>query len=179
MAQGVGLITGANGKIKINGKTLGYATGVTVFTRVDMISGETMGRYEVVSNEPISYSTGGSFSMLRYTLAADGNLPGIDTTNKSNSINSTGVGGQVNPSTILNSAAFDIEIYQLTGDVLDKSYQIFKIQDCRITSRSGGVNKRGIYEETFNFVGVLSQDDAGNDPSLANGPSGLGGNNTL
>jgi hypothetical protein len=175
MAQGVGLITGANGKIKINGKTLGYATSLNMSTRVDMIPGETMGRYEVVSNEPIAYSTSGSFTMLRYTLAADdAKLPGISG-DKSNSIGAIGLGGHVNPSLLLNSAAFDVEVYQKTGDA-NSTYQIFKVSNCRITSRSGGVNKRGIYEEVFNFVGVLSEDDLKGEGAR---PSGLVGANIV
>lgn len=156
MAQGVNLITGANAKLKINGKTLGYATSVNVSTRVDMIPGETMGRFETVSNEPIAYSTSGNFTMLRYTSAADGNLDGISS-GKSNSLSEIGIGGHVNPSTLLNSVAFDVEIYQKTSAT--QTTQIFKVTNCRITSRSGGVNKRGIYEETFNFIGILSEDD--------------------
>jgi hypothetical protein len=159
MTQGVGLITGANGKIKVNNVTLGYATSLNLSTRVDMIPGETMGRYEVVSNEPIAYSTNGSFTMLRYTEGGvKAGLPGVNKTSESNSIGAIGLSGQVNPSAILNSGTFEVEVYQKTsGD--PKSLQIFKVSNCRITSRSGGVNKRGIYEETFNFVGIISEDD--------------------
>lgn len=172
--QGVNLITGANSKIKIGGKTLGYATNVSVFTRVDMIASETMGRFEVASNEPINYSTGGSFSMLRYTAFSSSGVKGGAQTG--NSIGAVpGVAGQFSPSTILNSATFDIEIYQSTGNTDDPSYQIFKVENCRITSRSGGLNKRGVYEETFNFVGILSQDDAGNDTGLANATTSVDG----
>lgn len=175
MAQGVGLITGANGKIKINGKTLGYATSLNMSTRIDMIPGETMGRYEVVSNEPIAYSTNGSFTMLRYTLAAKSTeLPKISGQN-SNSIGAIGLGSHVNPSALLNSATFDIEVYQKTSSK-DVNYQIFKVSNCRITSRSGGVNKRGIYEEVFSFVGVISEDDTKSDGAK---PSGLTGANVV
>lgn len=174
MAQGVNLVTGANAKLKINGKTLGYATGVNLSTRVDMVSGETMGRYEVASNEPIAYSTNGSFTMLRYTSAAVGNLPAISTVGNSNGIDSIGLSSHVNPSTLLNSATFDVEIYQKTSDPTAPK-QIFKVQNCRITSRSGGVNKRGIYEEAFNFVGILSEDDRAGKVT----PSGLTGANVV
>ena len=115
--------------------------------------------------------------MLRYTLAADGNLPGISA-DKTNSIGSTSLnlGGQVNPSAILNSTTFEVEVYQNVADGTGQTtYQIFKVDNCRITSRSGGVNKRGIYEETFNFVGVLSYDDVDNKVK----PSGLSGSNVV
>lgn len=172
MAQGVNLITGANGKIKVNGKTLGYATSINISTRVDMIPGETMGRFEAVSNEPIAYSTNGSFTMLRYTEAAINNLPKISTA-QSNSIGSVGIGEHVNPSALLTSTTFEVEIFQKTATEPD---QIFKVNNCRITSRSGGVNKRGIYEETFNFVGIISEDDRKGQFAK---PSGLVGANIV
>jgi hypothetical protein len=48
-------ITGATAKIKIGALTMAYAQDVSYNTTVTTIPIETMGRYEVVSNEPVAY----------------------------------------------------------------------------------------------------------------------------
>jgi hypothetical protein len=47
-------ITGATAKIKIGNLTMAYAQDVSYSTTVTTIPIETMGRYEVVSNEPVA-----------------------------------------------------------------------------------------------------------------------------
>jgi hypothetical protein len=62
-----GFVTGARAKIKIGGQTMGYAADVAYNITVATIPIETMGKYEVHSNEPVSYTVDGSFSIVRYT----------------------------------------------------------------------------------------------------------------
>ena len=75
-----GLITGSNAKIQLGGKTLAYATDIQYSVDVAVIPVEVMGRFEVVTNEPIAITVNGSFSIVRYSkgspvpnAAADGN----------------------------------------------------------------------------------------------------------
>lgn len=163
-----GFITGASARIKLFGKTFAYATDVSYNISVEMLPIETIGKYEVHSNEPIGYRVGGSFSVIRYSKAA--RAAGIEdpATNKGNSpadVDSQ-MKAQLDPSQLLTSQTFDMEIFQrLTGPtgvgelngVNDQQF-ILKLQDCRITSRSGSLNRRGVLVENYAFVGVLGHD---------------------
>lgn len=172
------LITGSNAKIKINGVTMAYATDVNYSINVQTIPVETMGRYEVLSNEPVATLVGGSFSVVRYTnrakannisgAAADGNGIGRWGTRAGGegaaiAGQNSGMSTHVNPGDILTSTTVDIEIYQkFVNDPNDPTGQArFKrLKDCRITGQSGSVNKRGILMETYQFVGELADDDS-------------------
>lgn len=168
-------ITGANAKLKVNNKTMAYAQDVSYTVAVDTIPIETMGRYEAVTNEPVNYSVAGEFSIVRYTKAAaeiaddsgavidgantDGNGLGAiyGSTNNPSDIN--GLASHVNPSNLLQSQSWDLEVYQKGAGAAD-SVPVLKIKDCRITRKSGGLNKRGILVERISFVGVLHEDDS-------------------
>jgi hypothetical protein len=164
---------------------MGFSQDMNYSVTANTIPVEAMGRYEVISNEPISYSVNGSFSITRYIVpaASTTNIPNIS----ANKTNSPGVwsNSQLNPGKILNSASFDIEILQRVPDaaiqtvltsndvnLIETLQSVAKITDCRITRRTGSVNKRGIYTETFNFVGILFRDDQGDVTGTSSGLSG-------
>lgn len=176
------LITGSNAKIVINGITLAYATDFQYGVAVDTVPVEVMGRYEVLSNEPISYTVAGSFSVVRYTKAAQAaNLQGA-------AANGNGVGEwaasggqpvsqQLNPSQILTSQTVDLQLYRKTQNAVTAGSagsgtgaEIIKtITDARVTRMGGSINKRGVLVEQFHFVAILSGDDsfvAGNSGEL-------------
>lgn len=155
------LITGANAKITFNGKTLAYATEVNYAIETATIPVEVMGRYEVVTNEPIATTVSGSFSVVRYTKAGikENGLP--DTNADGNSVNKIGqdtkMGDAFNPKNMLTTETVDIVLYQVTGrGATVDTTQFLKIKDCRLTRMQGGVNKRGIVMEQYQFVGVLA-----------------------
>jgi hypothetical protein len=172
------LITGSNAKIKINGVTMAYATDVNYDVTVQTIPVETMGRYEVLSNEPVGAYVNGSFSVVRYTSAAKPN--GISgAAQNGNGIGRWGTraGGEgatiagtnggmsthVNPGDILTSRTVDLEVYQkFVNDPNNPNGQTrFKrIIDCRVTRQGGSVNKRGVLMETYQFVGEMVDDDS-------------------
>jgi hypothetical protein len=172
------LITGSNAKIKINGVTMAYATDIQYDVTVSTIPVETMGRYEVLSNEPIATTVSGSFSVVRYTnrakpngisgAAANGNGIGQWGTRaggEGSAIagSNSGMSTHVNPGDILTSTTVDIEVYQkFTNDPGDATGQArFKrLQDCRVTRQSASVNKRGVLMESYQFIGELADDDS-------------------
>ena len=170
------LLTGSNAKIKVNDVTLAYATNITYSTTVHTVPVETMGRYEVVANEPIATTVSGNFAVVRYTAGA---VPGD--LMKAAASGGNGVGRwapsdkpttnlstHFDPGKILTSQTFDIEIYRKGDSVVvagvtptsDGTEQIIKITDCRLTSKGGSLDKRGIYMEQFAFVGTGISDDS-------------------
>lgn len=164
-------ITGANAKIKVDGKTMAYAQDVSYSVSVDTIPIETMGRYEAVTIEPVNYSVAGEFSIVRYTAAGvtAGALTGGNVIDKSaangNGVGQIGIDDNVNPGNLLDSLSWDLEVFQKgvgTGGSTanDKNSLIIKILDCRVTRKSGGLNKRGILVERISFVGLLHSDDS-------------------
>lgn len=167
-------ITGGNAKVVLGGLTLAYATDVSYRADTQTIPVEVMGRYEVVSNEPIATTVSGSMSIVRYTTAA---TPGaaLDATNMpaaaldGNDIGKAAKFDHFNPKEILLSKTFDVEVFQRIAEGADigetntKAVSVVKVRDCRFTSMGGSVNKRGILVEQFSFVGILL--DTGETPS--------------
>jgi len=172
-----GFITGANARIKLDGKTMAYCTDLNYTVDVATIPIEVIGTYEVKSYEPVAYSVNGSFAVIRYT-AKDNTNTHVGTAATGNPADKIGdannIGKQLDPGRILISSTFDIEIHQvasnLSGDIADAN-EFYKIHDCRIIRRGSSLNKRGVMVDTYAFVGVLAGDT---DPSQATAVSNSG-----
>ena len=165
-------ITGATAKIKIGNLTMAYAQDVSYNATVTTIPIETMGRYEVVSNEPVAYFVDGTLSVIRYTKKASGNGVAVDQSAQTtgNSVNawsnSAGQGGNAgdafDPGNLLNSETFDMEIFsKIPGDTNSQNeiQSVIKLRDCRFTRKGGAINKRGILVEQFAFNAILADND--------------------
>jgi hypothetical protein len=156
-------ITGATAKIKLGSLTMAYAQDVSYNTTVTTIPIETMGRYEVVSNEPVAYFVDGSLSIIRYTKEAS-EMQG--TASQGNSVeqwqNTAGSGGVAgdgfDPSRMIASETFDIEVFQKIASGGTDS--VGKLRDCRFTRKGGSINKRGILVEQFSFNAILMDNDS-------------------
>ena len=165
------LLTGSNAKIKVNGVTLAYATDIQYSTTTHTFPVETMGRYEVVTSEPIATTVSGNFAVVRYTAGAvSGDLmkaaaSGGNGVGKWKTTGGEGLDSHFDPAKILLSKTFDIEVYRkgestAGGAIVDGTEKILTITDCRLTSKGGSLNKRGIYMEQFQFVGTGISDDS-------------------
>ena len=178
-----GFVTGARAKITIGGKVMAYAADVSYNVTVATIPVETMGKYEVHSNEPVSYTVGGSFAVVRYTKqdAVNANIKdqsplaaanGTTTAgnNSSGLTKGTAPGDHLDPKLLLQSSTFDLIINEKAIGT-EKEQTVFQISDCRITSRSATLNKRGILVDAYNFVGVLATDST--DTADVVGPSSM------
>jgi len=174
-------ITGANAKIKIGDLTMAYAQDVSYSIEVSTIPVETIGRYEVVANEPVAYFVSGTLSVIRYTKAAASSTSTIDGVKQTgNSINNWedtaagNIGGHFDPSRLLSSKTFDLEIFskipsdQAAAGGASATESIIKVRDCRLTRKSGSVTKRGLIVDQFAFSAIL----ADNDDETASGTSG-------
>ena len=156
-------ITGATAKIKVGNLTMAYAQDVSYNTAVTTIPIETMGRYEVVSNEPVAYFVDGTLSIIRYTkeaAAMNGAADGGNSVEKW--VNAAGAGGvagdSFDPARIIASETFDLEVFQKTSAAGVES--VGKLRDCRLTRKGGGINKRGVLVEQFAFNAILMDNDA-------------------
>jgi len=63
-------ITGANAKIKLNGKTLAFCTDLSYSIQVLTQTPKVLGMYEGSSVEPLGYTVSGSFTVIRYAKDA-------------------------------------------------------------------------------------------------------------
>lgn len=168
-------ITGASAKVTIGAMTMAYAQDVSYNTTVTTIPIETMGRYEVVSNEPVAYFVDGTLSIIRYTKEASAMNGAASTGNSVDKwANVPGVGGNAgdsfNPSKILASETFDLEVFQKLAN--GSTISVGKLRDCRFTRKGGSINKRGVLVEQFAFNAILMDND---DAAGYSGDTDLGG----
>lgn len=161
----------ANAKIKVGGKTFAYASDVSYQVAVDTIPIETMGRYEAVSNEPVNYSVAGELSVVRYTaIAKENNMPGTNVGGNGLGKVDYTTGGkgsnEIDPGNLLFSSTWDLSVYQKVQNAQDgvvterTDAEFITIKDCRITRKSGALNKRGILVDRISFVGILADDES-------------------
>lgn len=163
-------ITGATAKIKAGGLTFAYAQDVSYRVNVDTIPVETMGRYEVVSNEPVNYSVAGELSIVRYTaIAKTNNMPGSNAGGNGLGAKDWATGGkgsdQFDPGNLITSQTWDLAVFQKTAGGVDSAIsptvnKVWTITDCRFNNKSAGLNKRGILVDRLAFVGILASDDS-------------------
>ena len=167
--QKPGLVTGSNAKLSIGGKTLAYATDVSYSVDVSVVPVEVMGSYEVITNEPIATSVRGSFTIVRYTATAANALPqaaksgnGVGELGKDKTNSVDGQSNAFNPGKMLSTSTVDLEIFQrlATEGSAIGSQSLVKISDCRLTRLSSGLIKRGIMTESYDFVGILYDDES-------------------
>lgn len=157
-----GFITGANAKIKMFGETIAFATDVSYDVTVDNIPVEAMGRYEVFSYEPVGYRIAGSLSIIRYTgRASQSTIDDVQATGRGNNPSEVGDGNgsnakqHLNPSELLASETFDLDIYEQTDS---SENQVFRVKDCRLSRRGMTLNKRGVMTDRYSFVGIMGGD---------------------
>ncbi len=163
-------VTGATAKIKAGGLTFAYAQDVSYRVNVDTIPIETMGRYEVVSNEPVNYSVAGELAIVRYTaIAKNNNMPGTNAGGNGLGKANWTTGGkgsdQFDPGNLITSQTWDLAVFQKTVGGVDSAVDasigtVITITDCRFTNKSAGLNKRGILVDRMSFVGILASDDS-------------------
>ena len=70
-------VTGDKIKIKLNGKTIAFATDLSCSVQILHQTPKVLGMYEGVSVEPLSYNVAGSFSIVRYVHNAQANIGGV------------------------------------------------------------------------------------------------------
>jgi hypothetical protein len=160
-------VVGARAKVKIDGKTLAFATSVNYTVDVAHVPVEALGSYEVISYEPVGYRVSGSLSIVRYT--ANANATAVNKTEtEGNSVfkmglatNASRAPAAFNPGNLILSETFDLEVYdRRDGNPANDGQKFITISDTRFERRQGGINSKGLLEEQYTFNGILMHDDA-------------------
>ena len=174
-------LTGANAKIKVNGRTMAYCTDISYTIQVMHQTPKVLGMYEGSSVEPLGYNVSGSFRLIRYMRNARDNISeNVSIKNSGNGVGSWGGSSEkkgftkdniqsgaraeesLSPGDLENAAAFDIEIYQkLYGAQTDSTDNlgVARIRNCRIVQAEFTLSKKSAAIQTFNFVALYADED--------------------
>jgi hypothetical protein len=181
-------LTGANAKIRINGKTLAFCTNLAYTIKVTHSNPKILGMYEGHSIEPTGYEVNGRFTIIKYTagmadlheghatkvpdgVKISGNGLGALKQDGLNSILGNGNDAQVHqafkPDALNNSIMFDIEVYQKGPHGDDNP--VARLKNCRITQADFSLDKQGAATQAFQFMAVYADED-----TFTTTPSGIG-----
>ena len=138
-------ITGANAKIKLNGKTLAFCTDLSYTIQILTQTPKVLGMYEGSSVEPLGYNVSGSFTVVRYIKdakrATNSNIRDVASNDAGNGVgNWSGAWGNglfdsaalgfgndgraneaLDPSRFDNGTTFDIQVYQKTPEQVSQN----------------------------------------------------------
>lgn len=173
-------LTGANAKIKLNGKTLAFCTELSYSIQILHQTPKILGMYEGSSVEPLGYTVSGSFSIIRYvkdikkdTKMAMTNVAANDAGNGIGNWGAAWGAGfasgndgrpdeNLDPSRLEDGSTFDIEVYQKVGSSgrEKKDLGVAKIRNCRIVQADLTLSKRGAAVQRFNFTALYVDEDS-------------------
>lgn len=175
-------LTGANAKIRVNGKTMAFCTDVSYSIKVNHVAPKVLGMYEAHSVEPISYEVTGSFSIIKYVSGMadlhgsghDGSVPdGVQKTG--NGIGAWGPSGyhgitgnlnnpndgmahqSMTPKSYKDSVMFDIEIFQKAPCGNDNL--VAKVRNVRIIQNDFQLTKKGVAMHRYQFMANYVDED--------------------
>jgi hypothetical protein len=173
-------LTGANAKIKLNGKTLAFVTDLSYSVEIPHAAPTLLGNYEPASLEPLAYKVLGSFNLIRYIdgVANDLKSRGYKIPHGVND-NGNGVGnwgpdgfldrngifssdGQankaLNPAEFDGAVRFDIEVWQKTpgGELC----AVARFRDCRIVRTNFNISKKSPAMQSFSFQALYADEDS-------------------
>lgn len=177
-------ITGANAKIRLNGKTLAFCTDLSYTVQILHQTPKVLGMYEGSSVEPLGYSVSGSFTIIRYAKdaksATKSSVPGATSNDAGNGVGNwagawgngllgnaasqLGVGndGRANealdPSRFDTATTFDIQVYQKVPNAASQDNGLLNQIDRTVQNISNVVG-RGEQATGFsknNFIGVAN-----------------------
>ena len=177
-------LTGANAKIKLNGKTLAFCEEVAYRVEIKHAAPVVLGMYEPSSVEPLAYHVTGSLTIIRYmrdvapyNIDRGSSVPagvdpegnGVGNMSSRNILRRTiaGSDGKVHeamdPKALADAVRFEIEIYQKLQDGPDGEKvvaPVARLRDCRITLADFRLNKKNPARQTFNFRAIYADEDS-------------------
>ena len=165
-------ITGANSKIKVNGKTMAFCTDISCSVQILTQTPKVLGKYEGTSVEPLGYTVSGSFTLIRYAKNAVSDIDGApkDAVNSGNGMGNwvdtlrpgSASDIQANPADLSNGSTFDIEIYQKIEPSRGQFDQlgVIRIRNARITQADFTLSKKSVAMQRFNFVALYADEDS-------------------
>lgn len=175
-------LTGANAKIRVNGKVLAYVTNLSYSVQVNHATPRVLGMYEPSSVEPLSYTVTGSFTVARYIADIKDDVGGTSPNGVSDRGN--GIGGwgpesnldkfvagldikkgaadgrayeNLDPSKMNKATTFNMEVYQKFNG---GQRSVANIRDIRITRADFNVGAKSVANQTFNFTALYVDEDS-------------------
>ena len=182
-------LTGANAKIKLDGRTIAFATDFSYTVEVVHAAPQLLVMYEVANVEPLAYKVTGSMTIIRYAanmkdfVDKQGGKAPNGVSNKGNGIGATEPGNglrdiakttlgggmhhgmayhSLDPSKLKNAMKFDVELYQ-KGQQLggtQENQAFARLRECRISKISGSVNRNGMAQEQLSFQAIYLDQDS-------------------
>ena len=177
-------VTGANAKIRINGKTMAFCQDLAYSVTVNVQAPKILGMYEAHSMEPTSYDVSGTFTLIRYISGLKDKIGAPQgTSERGNSIGSwgsdsitarAGIGNDgrphehMIPKLLATSVHFDIEVYQKVSGT-DDLCGVARLRDCRIEKMDFSINKKSPGIERYAFRASYLDEDTFNADFSGNG----------
>jgi hypothetical protein len=180
------ILTGANAKIKLNGKTLAFCTDMSYSISILTQTPKVLGMYEGSSVEPLGYTVSGSFTVIRYAKdvqagvggKAPRDLAGNDAGNGagnwgnawgqglfSNALGKLGFGNDgradeaLDPSRFATGTTFDIQVYQKVPFGVEGNQGLLDKIAAPVQGLAGilgGERVNGFSAATTNTIGVAN-----------------------
>lgn len=174
-------LTGANAKIRVNGKVLAYVTNLSYSVQINHATPRVLGMYEPSSVEPLSYIVTGSFTVARYVADIKDDVGGkspYGASERGNGIGGWGPDGtldklkagfdikkgidgrayeNLDPSKMNKATTFNMEVYQ-KFDGGQRS--VANIRDIRITKADFNLGTKSVATQTFNFTALYVDEDS-------------------
>lgn len=169
-------------KIKIGGRVLAYAIGLSLSIDVSVENVFTFSRYDSAGPEPLQYGlVSGSIQIVKLNLVVPSNsalkLPADATA----ALNTYRLADHLDPTRVMASETFDFEIivnHFLSGagfngavdpeiDLAGKNdYSLYEISNCRIGGSNINISLGSLINEPISFQGLLLVDS---DDHVSNG----------
>jgi len=172
-------LTGANAKIKVNGKTLAYCTNLSYSVKVKHATPTVLGMFEPSSVEPLGYLVTGKFSVVRYVADAVDRQGAVSSGAPAGSKNTgNGIGNwgdnnvsfsnladgrayeNLDPKRLDKATGFDIEVFQKIGGSDQANLSVARIRDTRITQADFAITKKAAATQSFNFTALYVDEDS-------------------
>jgi len=157
-------LTGANGKIVVNGVTIAYATDISYRVSVKHAAPRVLGRAEVETIQPLTYDVSGTLSIIRYARGLKSQIASPpDVSNSGNGVGSFqgGIDGRADesfdPLRFLTSKMFVIEIRQKLPNIEETT--VVRLRDCRFEDMSFQLSKRSAATIQLTFRARYADDD--------------------
>ncbi len=133
--------TSARAILKIDNKTLAFATNVGFRIAIPHAPINVLGRYSAARHEPLGYDVTVNCGILRFVdVGGDGNAP------------DGAANVQPKVQDIINKDDIKIEILdRKTGET------IITVNRARLTDRGGNVGARDLLTENWTFVGIIGE----------------------
>ena len=158
--------------IRIDGRTMAYATNLSISDRMSVAPVGGIGAYNADALEPLQYSVSGSFAITIYDEASLKALNEISA-NKSlvpnrvtdhiptNNFSGNSMFSQnfFSPVHLMISRSIDIDVYERTAPGQSTAEKItYKIYDARLTSYSLTFTPGSLMQEQIGFIAMKMED---------------------